>query len=129
MAKKVLIVDDDPTVVAYLKTLLEDNGYAVVTAADGTQGLEKIRSDRPDLVSLDLLMPEKTGIKMFRELRKDDTIKNIPVIMVTGIAGECQTFAEFRTFISKRKIPGPEAYLEKPINQEEYLAKVREILA
>ncbi len=129
MSKKVLIVDDDPTLVAYLRTLLEDNGYSVVTAENGEEGLEKTRSERPDLVSLDLLMPEKTGIKMFRELRKDAVLKNTPVVMVTGIANECQTFAEFKTFISKRKIPGPEAYLEKPINQDEYLSTIREITA
>ena len=128
MAKKILIVDDDPTVVAYLKTLLEDNGHEVVTAGNGDEGLEKTKREQPDLISLDLLMPEKTGIKMFRELRRDDALKTIPVIMVTGIADECQTFSEFKTFLSKRKIAGPEAYLEKPINQDEYLAKVNEIL-
>lgn len=128
MAKKVLIVDDDPALVTYLKALLEDNGYQVATAADGEEGLEKTKSEQPDLISLDLLMPEKTGIKMFRELRKDDGLKSIPVIMVTGIANECQTFAEFKTFISKRKIPGPEAYLEKPIDQGDYIAAVKKVL-
>lgn len=128
MAKKILIVDDDPQLVTYLKAILEDNGYDVITAEDGNEALEKTKKENPDLISLDLLMPEKTGIKMFRELRKDEQIKDIPVIMVTGIAGECQTFAEFKTFISKRKISAPEAYLEKPINPEEYLAKIREIL-
>ena len=128
MAKKVLIIDDDSTVVAYLKTLLEDNGYAVITAANGSEGLDKVKSERPDLVSLDLLMPEQTGIKTFRELRRDDDLKSIPVVMVTGIADESPNFSEFKNFISKRKIPGPEAYLEKPIDQKEYLATVQKIL-
>ena len=128
MARKVLIIDDDPTVVAYLRTLLEDNGYAVITAADGNEGLNKARSECPDLISLDLLMPEQTGIKTFRELRRDDNLKDIPVIMVTGIANECQSFTDFKTFISKRKIRGPEAYLEKPVNQDDYIAKIKEIV-
>ena len=128
MAKKVLIVDDDPSVVTYLKALLEDNGYEVITAKDGNEGLEKTKAEKPDLLSLDLLMPEKTGIKMFRELRKDEELKKTPVIMVTGIADQYQAFSEFKKFIANRKIPGPEAYLDKPVKQEEYLAKVKEIL-
>ena len=93
MAKKVLVIDDDPSLVTYLKTLLEDNGYEVITAKDGEEGIEKTKNENPDIVTLDLLMPEKTGIKMFRELRKDEGMKNIPIILVTGISNEYQGFS------------------------------------
>ena len=128
MGKKVLVVDDDPSLVTYLKALLEDNGYEVIAAKDGNEGLEKSKSEKPDAITLDLLMPEKTGIKMFRELRKDEALKSIPVIMVTGIASEASHFADFRKFISSRKIRGPEAYLEKPIDKDDLLAKIKEAL-
>jgi CheY-like chemotaxis protein len=128
MAKKILIIDDDSQVTTYLKTLLKDNSYEVVTAQNGNEGLEKAKKEKPDAISLDLLMPEKTGIKLYRELRNDKALKCIPIIIVTGIASQCQAFAEFKTFIAKRKVQGPEAYLEKPINQDEYLAKVKEAL-
>jgi len=123
-----LVVDDDTSLVTYLRTLLEDNGYSVIAAKDGGEGLEKSRSERPDVISLDLLMPEKTGIKMFRELRKDESLKDIPVVMVTGIASEASQFADFKKFISSRKIPGPEAYIEKPIDKDGFLAKIKEVL-
>lgn len=128
MAKKILIIDDDSQVTTYLKTLLEDNSYEVVTAQNGNEGLEKAKKEKPDAISLDLLMPEKTGIKLYREFRKDEALKCIPIIIVTGIASQCQAFAEFKTFITKRKTQGPEAYLEKPINQDEFLAKIKEAL-
>jgi CheY-like chemotaxis protein len=128
MAKKILVVDDDPNLVTYLKALLEDNGYEVIAAKDGDEGLEKTKNEKPDVITLDLLMPEKTGIKMFRELRKDEELKNIPVIVVTGISSQCQAFSDFKKFLSERKVPSPEAYLEKPINKEEFLAKIQEVL-
>jgi len=128
MAKKVLVVDDDPNIVTYLKALLEDTGYEVISAKDGNEGLEKLRNEKPDAITMDLLMPEKTGMKMFRELRKDEALKNTPVIMVTGISGEYHAFAEFKNFLSKMKMPGPEAYLEKPINKEEFLATVQKVI-
>ena len=128
MAKKILVVDDDPDLITYISTLLVDNGYEVISAKDGNEGLEKLRNEKPDAITLDLLMPEKTGMKMFRELRKDEALKNTPVIMVTGISGEYQAFAEFKNFLAKMKMPGPEAYLEKPINKEEFLATIQKIL-
>ena len=128
MGKRILVVDDDPSVVTYLRTLLEDNGYGVITAKNGNEGLEKSKSEKPDAITLDLLMPEKTGIKMFRELRKDESLKDIPVVMVTGIASEASHFADFKKFISSRKIPGPEAYIEKPIDKDDLLAKIKEVL-
>lgn len=66
--KKILVIDDEPHVVTYLKTLLEDNGYETVTANDGAEGLEMAKSHRPDLVCLDITMPETTGIRFYRNL-------------------------------------------------------------
>jgi CheY-like chemotaxis protein len=127
--KKILVVDDDPMLVTYLKTLLEDNGYQVISAKDGNEGLEKVKKEKPDAITLDLLMPEKTGIKMFRELRKDEVLKNIPIIVVTGIAAEYQAFSNFKEFLAKQRIPAPEAYLEKPINEQEFISILRHILS
>jgi len=129
MAKKVLVVDDDANLVTYLQTLLEDNGYSVVTANNGDEGLKKAGQEHPDAITLDLLMPEKSGIKMFRELRKDDQLKSTPIVVITGIASEYEAFSNFKKFIYERKIPGPEAYLEKPVNPEELLAKLKELLS
>ena len=128
MSKKLLVVDDDPMLIIYLKTLLEDNGYEVISAKDGNEGLEKTKKEKPDAITLDLLMPGKTGIKMFHDLRKDESLKSIPIIVVTGIATEYQGFSNFKDFLSKHKIPAPEAYLEKPINEKEFLSTLRHLL-
>jgi len=129
MTKKVLVVDDDPMLITYLKTLLEDNGYEVISAKDGNEGLEKTKKEKPDAITLDLLMPGKTGIKMFHELRRDESLKKIPVIVVTGIATEYQGFSNFKDFLSKQKISAPEAYLEKPINEKEFISTLRQLLS
>lgn len=129
MPKKVLVIDDEPDVITFLGTLLRKNGYDVCEACDGVEGMRKVMEDKPDLVCLDLLMPEKTGIKMYREMRKDESLNNIPVIMVTGIGSvDRWDFKDFKTFIQERSIKSPEGYIEKPIDKNQFLKAVREVL-
>jgi CheY-like chemotaxis protein len=128
MGKKILVIDDEPDMVTYLSTLLEDNGYEVVTASDGEEGLEKVKAEKPDLVSLDLLMPNKTGIKMYREMRKDPDIGHIPVVMVTGFGKDDVPSMDFKKWIQERSIKGPEAYLEKPVQPEILLSAVKKAI-
>jgi CheY-like chemotaxis protein len=125
MAKKVLIIDDEPDMVMFLSTLLEDNGYDIVTAVDGEEGLQKAKSEIPDLISLDLLMPNKTGIKMYRELRKDPGIADIPVVMVTGFGKDDVPSMDFKKWIHERAIKPPEAYIEKPVDKDVLLKAVK----
>lgn len=125
MGKKILIVDDEPDMVAFLATLLEDNGYETDSAADGEDAMEKVKADKPDLISLDLLMPNKTGIKMFRELRKDTDFTDIPVVMVTGFGKDDVPQMDFKEWIKQRAIRPPEGYIEKPVNKEVFLDAVK----
>jgi len=128
MPKKILIIDDEPDVLLFLGTLLRKNGYDVCEACNGEEGLQKVINEKPDLVCLDLLMPEKTGIKMYREMRKDDKLKKVPVIMVTGFSSPEIGYSDFKKFIHERTIPSPEGYIEKPINKEEFLKAVQEVV-
>ncbi|MFA6222801.1 MAG: response regulator [Desulfomonilaceae bacterium] len=128
MAKKILVIDDEPDVLVFLGTLLRKNGYEVCEAEDGVQGLKMVIDEKPDLVCLDLLMPEKTGIKMYREMRKDDKLKEVPVIMVTGFSTSPIGYMDFKKFIHHRSIPAPEGYIEKPVNRDEFLKAVKEVL-
>jgi len=129
MSKKVLIIDDEPDILLFLSTLLRKNGYEVCEACDGVEGLKKVMDEKPDLVCLDLIMPEKTGIKMYREMRKDKNLKTVPVIMVTGIAAvDPWDFKDFKKFIHETAIPGPQGYIEKPIDKDQFLKAVREVL-
>ena len=84
MAAKVLVVEDDPSVRGLLHTLLTGEGYEVATASDGLAGLVKASTQRPDLMLLDLMMPDLGGIRVLEELREDPAMADIPVIVVTG---------------------------------------------
>ncbi len=123
-AKTILIVDDEPDVLTYLKAFFEDNGFRTLTAANGKEGFAAARAERPDLITLDITMPEESGVRMFRELQADQNTAAIPVVMITGVS------PDFKRFIETRKqVHPPEAYFEKPIDREELLTKVRELLA
>ncbi|MEW6348326.1 MAG: response regulator [Thermodesulfobacteriota bacterium] len=128
MAKKILVVDDEPDMLTFLTTLLEDSGYDTITAMDGDEALVKAKSEKPDLISLDLLMPNKTGIKMYRELRKDDEIKDIPVVMVTGFGKDDVPQMDFKEWIKHRAIKPPEAYIEKPVEKDVLLEAIKKAI-
>jgi CheY-like chemotaxis protein len=123
MPKTILVVDDEQDVSRYFKTLLEDNGYRAITASDGVEAMEKMRSEHPDLVTLDITMPTKTGVTVYRDIKQDEELKRTPVLMVTGVP------PEFRRFISTRsQVPPPEGYLEKPVALDDVLAEVRRLI-
>lgn len=121
--KTILVVDDEPSVVAYLRALLEDNGYSVLTAGNGKEGFKKALSDHPSLILLDITMPEESGVRMFRNLQETAETADIPVFIVTGISHDFKGFIE-----SRKQVHPPEAYFDKPIDKEEFLAKVKETL-
>ena len=88
MAKKILIIDDDPVVLTYLASLFGDNGYATCSASSSMEGLEVVRQEKPDLITLDLQMPGEWGPRFYRKLRKDKELRNLPVIVISGIDGD-----------------------------------------
>ena len=80
MPKKILIVDDDPDVILFTSTVLQDNGYATIEAQNGLEGLEIAKKEHPDLILLDLMMPVKSGISLLSDLKSDQQLKKIPII-------------------------------------------------
>jgi two-component system, OmpR family, phosphate regulon response regulator PhoB len=129
MAKRVLVVDDEQDIRVFMKTLLETNGYKPVVAEDGKQGLEMARAKKPALIVLDVMMPKESGIHMYRELKKDPDLKEIPVIMVSALAKK--TFFHSHQVLDEYEggqIMEPTAYIEKPPEAEELLEVIRKIL-
>jgi CheY-like chemotaxis protein len=121
--RTILVVDDDPDAITFLTTLLADHGFATVSAKDGTEAISRIEEKLPDLVALDISMPEKSGVAVYRALKESDRLKHVPVIIITGMS------AEFQKFISTRRhVPPPEGYISKPVNPEEFLGLVRSLL-
>jgi two-component system phosphate regulon response regulator PhoB len=130
MRKKVLTVDDDPDIISFIVTVLEENDYIPLEANNGEEALAKIRQEKPDLVILDVLMPRQSGIKMYRELKTDDSLKNIPVIILSGITR--RTFLrsqEALTEFGGQNVPEPEAYIEKPVAPEELAEIIKKVIA
>ena len=120
----VLVVDDDADVATILGTILEDAGMTVVTAHDGFAALDRIRERAPDLISLDLVMPGKSGIRLLHELRKHGEWSRIPVLIVTGHARDETVKRDLAAVLSESSISGPSLYLEKPVTPEKYVAHV-----
>jgi CheY-like chemotaxis protein len=120
---KILVVDDEEDVTTFIGTLLEDNGYSVTKAANGKEGFAKAKSESPDLIILDISMPEETGVRMFRNLQEDGQTAAIPVIMLTGVTHD------FKQFIStRRQVRPPAGYFDKPPDREQLLAKIGELI-
>lgn len=121
--KTILITDDEKDVLTYLSTLLEDNGFAVLTASNGQECLNIAFDKKPDLISLDVSMPEKSGVKALKELQESDITKNTPIIIVTGVD------SRFKDFIhTRRQVHPPQGYIEKPVKPDDYIAKINELL-
>ncbi|HUU03501.1 MAG TPA: response regulator [Myxococcota bacterium] len=117
MSKKVLVVDDEADVRKFITAVLEKEGYQTVTAGDGVEALQKAGSEKPDLIILDLQMPEKTGTDFYRKLSRDKDLGQIPIIVVSGLAGR---------HLAVRK---PAAVFDKPIDPAKFLAAVEKALS
>jgi len=128
--KRILIVDDEPDIVSYLEMILQDNGFETDTATNGNEALEKVRSNPPALVTLDISMPEASGTRFYRELRTDPALKSVPVFIVTAVTGLGGDETAYERFISNRRlVPPPEGFFHKPIDREAFLAAVKDLLA
>jgi len=147
MAKKVIVIDDDLNTVKFLSAALEENGYEAHGAYNGKEGMEKIEAINPDLILLDVMMPKKTGFVLFKQLRRDEKYKNLPVIMLTGVAEVLEDLdsdsddtherpydqlrEKMRKAIQEMKEDGivkPDMFIDKPIDPDFVIAKVKELI-
>ena len=121
--KKILIIDDEEDVITYLSTFFTDNGFDTIYAMNGKDGFEKAIIEKPDIITLDVSMPEESGVKALRDLQNHESTKNTPIIMVTGVSTDMKRFIE-----SRKQVHPPEGYFEKPIDREALLKKIKELL-
>jgi twitching motility two-component system response regulator PilH len=129
MGKKVLVVDDDPDIRLFSVTVLEEHGYTPMEAANGEEGLKIIKENKPDLIILDILMPRQSGIRLYRELKTSKSLKNIHVVILSGIAKK--TFLRSQKALTEfggEDVPEPEVYLEKPVEPEELAGVIKKFL-
>jgi two-component system, OmpR family, alkaline phosphatase synthesis response regulator PhoP len=116
---KILVCDDERTIVRLIQVNLEKQGYNVVTAYDGKDGLEKIRAEKPDLIVLDVMMPYMDGFEVLKTLRRDPATESLPVIMLTAKAQDKDVFEGYHY--------GADMYLTKPFNPKELISFVKRI--
>ena len=147
MPKQVLVIDDDHNTVKYLSVVLSENGYDPVSACDGEEGFEKIKQLKPDLVVLDVMMPKRSGLTLFKMLKRDDQCKDIPVLMLTGACGILEEQeahkdeTEERPYDSLREalkkaiqqmrqdgLVKPEMFVDKPVDIQAFVAKVQRLI-
>ena len=112
MPKKIMIIDDDPMVVRYLQAVFSDNGYATCTAHSTSEALEVVRQEKPDLITLDLQLPGEWGPRFYRKLRKVKELKEIPIIVISGIDGD-------------HAIKDAIAFIAKPFDPEKVIGIVK----
>ena len=122
--KTVLVVDDEEDVLKYLSSALKASGFNVVIAHDGFEAMEQVKLYNPDLISLDLVMPKRSGVKFYRELIKNKEWSKIPVLIVTGHARDDLGKADLKSLT----MSGPEVYLEKPVMPDNYIASIKKLI-
>jgi two-component system alkaline phosphatase synthesis response regulator PhoP len=118
--KKILIIDDEPDILEFLSYNFRKHNFKVIVANNGQEGLEKVRSGRPELIISDILMPEMDGIEMCREIRKDPVLREIPFIFLTAVSDDYKVLYAMTS--------GADQFASKPIRFEYLLKMVNDLL-
>ena len=137
-SKIALVVDDEPAQVEYVSAILDDQKMKTITASNGKEAMQKVTETKPDVILLDLLMPEESGMKFFNQLKKNKDYKDIPVIVVSGASQK--TGVDLKSIIyeeefaeRKKKVFGidatPDAYLEKPVDPAKLVEMIKGFLS
>ncbi|MEW5734158.1 MAG: response regulator [Thermodesulfobacteriota bacterium] len=130
MKKKVLVVEDELDMRIFLSTLLETNGFGLVSSKNGREGIQAARTVRPDLIILDLMMPDEGGARMYRTLKEDRELCRIPVLLLSAVPES--SFRHFLSMLSLRSdqaVPAPDIYIRKPPDAGDLLSAIRRLLA
>ncbi len=122
MTKKILIIDDEKDMRVYLEAIFRKAGYDAETASNGDEGLWMAEAHKPDLITLDILMPKKSGVKAYRALRSSTATRDIPIVVLTGLTRLDDFFGDLGD------LPKPDALVEKPIDRDDFLIRVAAII-
>jgi DNA-binding response OmpR family regulator len=127
--KKILFVDDELDMRIFLSTVLKTEGYEAVPARNAVEGIQKARTVGPDLVIMDVMMPQAGGVTLFQEIRKDAQLKHLPVIMLSGVSEKA--FSHHLKMLNIRidgSLSPPDAYMEKPLDPARLVATIERLL-
>lgn len=123
--KRILVVDDEPDFVAMMKEILMDEGYDIEVAYNGNEAMDKVKTNPPDVILLDVMMPEKDGYQVCAELKKDDQYADIPIILLTAVADNVSTtgFSHFQGMNQEA-----DDFLTKTASPDEILESIEAVL-
>ncbi len=121
MSKKIMIIDDEEDMRTFLETLFRKAGYETEAAVNGDEAMRQLENWAPDLITLDILMPKKSGISFFQVIRENERLKAVPVIVLSGVTRHSEFFGE-------EAHAGPTEFIEKPVAPDALLAKAKELL-
>ena len=126
MQKKILAIDDEPDVLTFYSEVLEDYNYIAITAESGLEGLAKAREQKPDLIILDIMMPKKSGMLTYKELKKDPHLMNISVVIITAMPKE----VDYMTLLNRgsTKHIAPAGHIVKPLKPDDLIKEVERVL-
>jgi len=126
---RVLLVDDEPDIVTYLTVLFEENGFETSAVTDADEALGAARRFSPDIIMLDIMMPKKTGISVYMDMKRDPELKDIPVVLVSAFNRKKDfPVADFGETLSRNGVPEPDGYADKPIDRKALIEKTMRIL-
>lgn len=126
---KVMVIDDEPDIRTYLMAVLEDSGFDVCSIEDNAPIAQAIQENKPDLIILDIMMPRRSGLSIYKELRSSDASRDIPAILISGMSpGKGLTSEDLKKLIDDDNIPLPEGFMDKPIRLPALLELVKTLL-
>ena len=125
--RKAVVIDDEPDTTTYLSALLSDHGWRVRSANRAEEGLALLAAERPDVLLLDLVMPDRGGLSVLVAVRKDPKLAGLPIVVVSGV--QQSLTADYHAFLGRFKHFHPDAYLDKPIDAQQLLAALDQLTA
>jgi len=129
MPKTIMIIDDEEDIRTYLTAVLEDNGFRTYAPEEEENLIEALQGRQPDLVLLDIMMPRRSGVAIFRDLRTTPGIESIPVALISGIERASGVFnGEIKTMMDDMGLPPPDGFIEKPIKISQLINVIEGIL-
>ena len=126
-SRRVVVIDDEADLCRYIASILEDHGFETSTAQDAVTGEELVRENPPDLICIDLMMPGRSGIQLFARLKGDETTRDIPLIMITGIKEKLNI--DWGDIAKGLRTRVPEGFIEKPIDPVRLMRVVEDVIA
>ena len=126
--KKIMVIDDEPDIITYLMAALEDRGYLPLTVREEEDVTDAVQKEKPDLIILDIMMPRRSGISIYKDLRSQKSTREIPVALISGLESSKDMLTdELINLIDNGAIDAPDGFIEKPVRLDDFLDLVAKL--